>query len=79
MQRNYFLIIIFALYLLSYTQNIQSNIFQTITGNAIFVHNIPKQAIEIFDQMKILIFYKNINQAFIANANIGEEDIRKMV
>lgn len=67
LQRNCLFIAFVALWLLGYAQNINSNVFRRIARHAAFPNNIPKYNIEFFYKIRILIFYKNIHQTFVAN------------
>ena len=58
------LVIVVALCMLCYRRNKRSNLLQIIIGYFAFASNVPKQCMEILDQIKLFISYEQILQIF---------------
>ena len=67
----------FVLFLLNYTRNEQSNVFETIVEYTVFAHNILKHAIKTVYYMELAVSYKSIYHFLGTNANGMGKKLRK--
>ncbi len=74
-QRNCALITVVALGMLCYTQSKRSNIVQRVNTQFAFANNVPKQFVESFHQMSLLVSYKSLRRSLQANAKAVMEEI----
>ena len=74
-KRNRALISIVSLALLCYGRNERCNMFQRVIGHYAFSRNIPKQSIESFYQMGIIVLYESIRRGLQVNAAAVMEEI----
>ncbi len=74
-QRNRAWIAVVALGMLCYAQSKRSNILQRVNTQFAFAKNVPKQFIESFHQIGLLVSYESFRRSLHANAKAVIEEI----
>lgn len=66
--RNKLMIVVVVLCMLCYAHSERSNLLQTVNSQLLFAHNMPKQYIEIFHQMDLIVSYESFQHSLSTNA-----------